>query len=98
MDFELTQEQSMLRQTARDFLEPLASGRMLGCCGLTEPMSGSDAATMATSAERAGDSWVLNGSKNFITNGPHAQLIVVFAMSKRELGSRGITAFIVPTD
>jgi len=82
----------------QEFLRPMASGKRLGCFGLTEPMSGSDAATMATFAERAGDHWVLNGSKNFITNGPYADLIVVFAMTRRDVGHRGITAFIVPTD
>jgi butyryl-CoA dehydrogenase len=81
----------------QEFLAPMAAGRQLGCFGLTEPMSGSDAATMATFAERDGDAWVLNGSKNFITNGPHADLMVVFAMTKRNVGARGITAFIVPT-
>lgn len=82
----------------REFLTPMAAGKKLGCFGLTEPMSGSDAATMATFAERDGDAWVLNGSKNFITNGPHADLMIVFAMTKRNVGARGITAFIVPTD
>jgi butyryl-CoA dehydrogenase len=82
----------------REFLTPMASGKLLGCFGLTEPMSGSDAGTMATVAERSGDGWVLNGSKNFITNGPHADLIVVFAMSQKGIGHRGITAFVVPTD
>ena len=62
-------------------VRPMAQGKVLGCFGLTEPMSGSDAGTMATFAEHDGDSWVLNGSKNFITNGPHADLIIVFAMS-----------------
>jgi butyryl-CoA dehydrogenase len=81
-----------------EFLKPMASGKVLGCFGLTEPMSGSDAGTMATFAERSGDGWILNGSKNFITNGPHAGLIVVFAMTKRDLGTRGTTAFVVPTD
>jgi len=80
----------------RTFLTPMASGKQLGCFGLTEPMSGSDAATMATVAERDGDGWRLNGSKNFITNGPHADLIVVFAMTQRNVGAKGITAFIVP--
>ncbi|HKP57006.1 MAG TPA: acyl-CoA dehydrogenase [Polyangiales bacterium] len=81
----------------REFLTPMAAGKTLGCFGLTEPMSGSDAATMATFAERDGDHWVLNGSKNFITNGPYADLIVVFAMSRKNVGAKGITAFIVPT-
>jgi butyryl-CoA dehydrogenase len=82
----------------REFLTPLAAGRALGCFGLTEPMSGSDAGTMATFAEQSGDGWVLNGSKNFITNGPHADIIVVFAMTRRNVGHKGITAFIVPTN
>jgi butyryl-CoA dehydrogenase len=82
----------------RQFLTPMASGKLLGCFGLTEPMSGSDASTMATFAERDGAHWVINGSKNFITNGPHAQLMIVFAMSRKDVGHRGITAFIVPTD
>ncbi len=80
----------------KQFLEPLASGRMLGCFGLTEPSSGSDASTMQTVAEKDGDHWILNGSKNWITNGPHADLIVVFASSDRAARSRGVTAFIVP--
>ncbi|MET0389898.1 MAG: acyl-CoA dehydrogenase [Polyangiales bacterium] len=80
----------------RQFLAPMAAGEQLGCFGLTEPMSGSDAGTMNTFAERDGSGWVLNGSKNFITNGPHADLIVVFAMTRRNVGHKGITAFIVP--
>jgi butyryl-CoA dehydrogenase len=82
----------------RVYLAPSAAGKMLGCFGLTEPMSGSDASTMATVAERDGDGWLLNGSKNFITNGPHADLIVVFAMTRKNVGAKGITAFIVPTN
>ncbi|HET6335292.1 MAG TPA: acyl-CoA dehydrogenase [Polyangiales bacterium] len=80
------------------FLAPMASGKLLGCFGLTEPASGSDAGTMATFAEKDGDHWILNGSKNFITNGPHADLIVVFAMTRKNVGAKGITAFVVPTD
>jgi butyryl-CoA dehydrogenase len=80
----------------QEFLKPMASGQLLGCFGLTEPMSGSDASTMATVAEKDGDGWVLNGSKNFITNGPHADLIVVFAVTQKGVGHRGTTAFIVP--
>lgn len=80
----------------QEFVKPMASGKMLGCFGLTEPMSGSDASTMATIAERDGDHWVINGSKNFITNGPYADLIVLFAVTQKGLGHRGTTAFIVP--
>ena len=82
----------------KKFLTPMASGQTLGCFGLTEPMSGSDASTMATTAEKDGDEWVLNGSKNFITNGPHADLIVVFAVTEKGVGHRGTTAFIVPKE
>jgi butyryl-CoA dehydrogenase len=68
------------------WLAPYASGKKLGCFGLTEPMSGSDAQTMATFAEKRGDKWILNGSKNWITNGPHADTILVFAITERPPG------------
>ncbi len=68
------------------WLAPYASGKKLGCFGLTEPMSGSDAQTMATFAERKGDKWVINGSKNWITNGPHADTILVFCITERPAG------------
>jgi butyryl-CoA dehydrogenase len=82
----------------RDFLEPFARGRKLGGFALTEPMSGSDAAEMRTTAVRSGDGYVLTGTKNFITNGPQADAILVFAMTDREKRHRGISAFLVPTD
>ncbi|MEM1417550.1 MAG: acyl-CoA dehydrogenase [Myxococcota bacterium] len=80
----------------REWLAPMASGQKLGCFGLTEPSSGSDASDMQTVAVQDGDEWVLNGSKNWITNGPHADLIVVFATTDAGKGSRSSTAFIVP--
>lgn len=80
----------------KEFLVPLASGQKLGCFGLTEPASGSDASNMDTVAVKDGDSWVINGSKNWITNGPHADVILVFCCTDRSLGARGTTAFIVP--
>jgi butyryl-CoA dehydrogenase len=64
-------------------LPPVARGEKLGCFGLTEPMSGSDAQTMATSAEKTSGGWVINGAKNWITNGPHADWILVFAVTER---------------
>jgi butyryl-CoA dehydrogenase len=64
-------------------LAPVARGEKLGCFGLTEPMSGSDAQTMVTSAERTSGGWVINGAKNWITNGPHADWILVFAVTER---------------
>jgi butyryl-CoA dehydrogenase len=82
----------------RDFLTPFARGERLGCFALTEPQSGSDAAEMRTSAERRGDGYLLTGSKNFITNGPQADVVLVFAMTDREKRHRGISAFLVPTD
>ncbi len=81
-------------------LNPCASGEKLGSFGLTEPMSGSDAQTMQTVAEKRDGRWVLNGSKNFITNGPHADYMIVFAVTHRasEGGKVKHTAFVLPTD
>jgi len=79
-----------------EFLAPMAAGEKLGCFGLTEPASGSDASSMETTAEEDGDEWVINGSKNWITNGPHADFILVFAAHARGAGYKGTTAFIVP--
>ena len=80
------------------FLKPLASGEWLGCFCLTEPHVGSDAAAIRTTATRAGGDWVLNGVKQFITSGRNAQVAVVFAVTDRQAGKKGISAFIVPTD
>jgi butyryl-CoA dehydrogenase len=76
-------------------LTPVARGEKLGCFGLTEPMSGSDAQTMATGAEKVGGSWVINGAKNWITNGPHADFILVFAVTDRSGPKIKHTAFLV---
>jgi alkylation response protein AidB-like acyl-CoA dehydrogenase len=81
----------------QEWLPRLCSGEALGCYGLTEPGSGSDAASLKTSAKRDGDEWVLNGSKMFITNGTWAGVALIFARTGEE-GPRGITCFIVPTD
>lgn len=80
----------------KEFLAPLAAGQQLGCFGLTEPASGSDASNMDTVAVKDGDAWVINGSKNWITNGPHADVTLVFCCTDRSQGARGTTAFIVP--
>ena len=64
-------------------LSPVARGDKLGCFGLTEPMSGSDAQTMVTSAEKTSGGWAISGAKNWITNGPHADWILVFAVTDR---------------
>jgi alkylation response protein AidB-like acyl-CoA dehydrogenase len=77
------------------FLPRLTSGEWIGCWALTEPGSGSDASGMLTTAVRDGDDWVLNGTKNFITNASHAQIAVVLAVTDREDQKRGITAFAI---
>ena len=82
----------------KEVLTPCARGEKLGCFGLTEPMSGSDAQTMVTNAVKQGDSWVLDGAKNWITNGPHADFILVFAVTDRSTPKIKHTAFLVPRD
>ena len=79
------------------YLRPLAQGRAIGAFCLTEPQVGSDAGAIATRAERRGERWVLNGTKQFITSGKNADLAVVFAVTDRNAGKKGISAFIVPT-
>jgi butyryl-CoA dehydrogenase len=79
------------------YLRPLARGTLLGCFCLTEPHVGSDAAAITTRAERQGDAWVLNGVKQFITSGKHADVAIVFAVTDKAAGKRGISAFIVET-
>jgi hypothetical protein len=80
------------------YLVPLARGEKLGAWGLTEPGSGSDAAALQTSAVRKGDRWVLNGTKNFITQGSVASVYVLLALTDRTLEKRGISAFILERD
>ncbi len=77
------------------YLTPLATGESVGAFGLTEPMAGSDAGAVRTTAIRDGDEYVLNGTKIFITNGGEAEIYVIIANSRPERGMRGITAFIV---
>jgi isovaleryl-CoA dehydrogenase len=81
------------------FLPRLCSGEWIGCLGLTEPGAGSDAlGSMRTRAERDGDSYVVNGSKLYITNGPVADVCLFYAKTTPGSGSKGITAFVVETD
>ena len=77
------------------YLVPLAKGETLGAFGLTEPGAGTDASGQHTKAVLDGDEYVLNGSKVFITNGYYADTYVIFAMTNKELGNKGISAFIV---
>ena len=84
-------------QRAR-WLPDLAAGRKIGCFALSEPEAGSDAKAQRTRATRDGTRWVLNGTKNFITNAPVADLAIVLATTDPAKGGRGITAFIVPME
>ncbi|MDQ3955457.1 MAG: acyl-CoA dehydrogenase family protein [Actinomycetota bacterium] len=81
----------------KEWLPQLSSGEAVGCYGLTEPGSGSDAAALKTKATRDGDDWIINGSKQFITNGSWAGLALIFARTGEE-GPKGITCFLVPTN
>lgn len=80
------------------FLKPLASGQALGLFCLTEPHAGSDASDLKTKAVLEGDHYILNGVKQFITSGKNGDIAIVFAVTNPELGKKGISAFIVPTE
>jgi alkylation response protein AidB-like acyl-CoA dehydrogenase len=81
----------------REWLPRLTSGEALGCFGLTEPGTGSDAGNLSTRAVRDGDDYVINGTKMFITNGTWADVAIVFARSTDAPGHKGVSAFLVPT-
>jgi len=81
----------------KQWLPGLCAGTQLGCFGLTEPETGSDAGSLSTKAERDGDDWLLTGRKVFITNGTWADVALIFARTGGP-GPKGITAFLVPTD
>lgn len=78
------------------FLVPLATGKVLGAWGLTEPTAGSDAAGTRTMARRDGDGWMIDGAKTFITHGSIAGVMVAMAVTDRARGNRGISAFVIP--
>jgi alkylation response protein AidB-like acyl-CoA dehydrogenase len=82
----------------RHYLPKLCSGEWLGCFGLTEPDTGSDAANQKTRARRTDSGWVLNGSKMWISMGNHARVALVFAQTDPELKHRGVACFLVDTD
>jgi alkylation response protein AidB-like acyl-CoA dehydrogenase len=82
----------------KKYLPKLTSGEWIGCWALTEPGSGSDAAAMTTIARKDGDGWILNGTKNFITNATFADVAVVMAITDREDPKKSITAFVVEMD
>ncbi|MFJ1750518.1 acyl-CoA dehydrogenase family protein [Streptomyces sp. NPDC088116] len=82
----------------RAWLPGLTSGEAIGCFGLTEPGTGSDAGSLTTRAVRDGGDWVVNGSKMFITNGTWADVVLLFARTNDAPGHRGVSAFLVPAD
>ncbi|BFO20186.1 hypothetical protein SHKM778_65740 [Streptomyces sp. KM77-8] len=82
----------------RAWLPGLASGAYVGCFGLTEPGTGSDAANLTTRAVRKGGDYVIDGTKMFITNGTWADVVLLFARSTDAPGHKGVSAFLVPTD
>ena len=81
----------------KKYLTKLATGEMLGCYCLTEPQAGSDASALECQAVRDGDEWVINGIKQFITTGKHADIALVFAVTDKSAGKKGISCFLVPT-
>jgi len=85
-------------QQKQQWLRPLAQGEMLGAFALTEPHTGSDAAALRTTATLDGGEYVINGTKQFITSGKHADVAIVFAVTDKAAGKKGISAFWVPTN
>lgn len=79
------------------YLIPMAKGEKIGAYCLTEPMSGSDAATQKTTAKLDGDFYIINGAKNFITNGPQSDTLILFAMTDPSKGAKGVNAFVLDT-
>ncbi|MBU6488905.1 MAG: acyl-CoA dehydrogenase family protein [Burkholderiales bacterium] len=82
----------------RRYLFDLAQGRKIGCFCLTEPQAGSEANALRTRAVQDGGGWVLNGSKQFVTNGKRAKVAIVLAVTDPDKGKKGLSAFVVPTD
>jgi len=78
------------------WLAPLAQGKLLGCFALSEPGTGSDAINLKTTGKKVDGGWVLNGTKNFITNAPEADVSIVFAVTDREKKHKGVSVFLVP--
>ena len=77
------------------YLSQLSTGRKLGAFSLSEPQSGSDASNMITTAVKDGDSYILNGTKNWVTNGINSDVVLVFALTTKGIGHKGISCFIV---
>ncbi|MDP9898233.1 acyl-CoA dehydrogenase family protein [Variovorax ginsengisoli] len=85
-------------QQKKQWLQPLAQGKMLGAFCLTEPQAGSDASSLRTTARKTADGYVIDGVKQFITSGKNGQVAIVIAMTDKAAGKKGMSAFLVPTD
>lgn len=77
------------------YLKPLASGKKLGAFSLSEPQSGSDASNMRTIAKKEGDHYIISGTKNWVTNGINSNYVILFAVTEKEIGYKGVSCFIV---
>jgi len=86
------------QEQKQQWLPRLAAGEAIGCFCLTEPQAGSEAHNLRTRSELRDGQWVINGAKQFVSNGKRAQLAIVFAVTDPELGKKGLSAFLVPTD
>ena len=78
-----------------EFLKPLATGNKLGAYSLSEPQSGSDASNMRTYAEKDGNDYIINGTKNWVTSGQNSDIVIFFCLTNKDAGAKGVSAFIV---
>ena len=83
------------KEQKEKYLKPLAKGQKLGCFSLSEPQSGSDASNMKTYAVKDGDDFVISGTKNWVTNGINADIIMLFCVTEKDVGHKGISCFII---
>ena len=81
-----------------EYLKPLAYGKKLGAYSLSEPQSGSDASNMKTYAKKEGNYYIINGTKNWVTNGINSDIVIMFCMTKKDIGYKGVTAFVIEKD
>ena len=78
-----------------EFLKPLATGNKLGAYSLSEPQSGSDASNMRTYAEKDGNDYIINGTKNWVTSGQNSDIVIFFCLTNKDAGAKGVSAFII---
>ena len=86
------------KEQKEKYLKPLAYGKKLGAYSLSEPQSGSDASNMKTYAKKEGNYYIINGTKNWVTNGINSDIVIMFCMTKKDIGYKGVTAFVIEKD